>query len=124
MLGKPVPDFSLPSTGDSTFTLSSARGKKLVVTLEEIFFEVCGIPQELFVRVCEALCSSVQAQLGSGDSLLPGAVGAGKDQAPGPVARVCGGGPWFGSCSAQRGPLNRENECIQPTGSYWGSTSS
>ena len=31
MLGKPVPDFSLPSTGDSTFTLSSARGKKLVL---------------------------------------------------------------------------------------------
>ena len=31
MLGKPVPDFSLPSTGDSTFTLSSARGTKLVL---------------------------------------------------------------------------------------------
>ena len=31
MLGKPVPDFSLPSTGDSTFTLSRARGKKLVL---------------------------------------------------------------------------------------------
>jgi len=32
MLGKPVPDFSLPSTGDnSPFTLSSARGSKLVL---------------------------------------------------------------------------------------------
>src|SRR3977135_3135860 len=32
MLGKPVPDFSLPSTGNSSpFTLSSARGKKLVL---------------------------------------------------------------------------------------------
>ncbi len=31
MLGKPVPDFTLPSTGDSTFSLSSARGQKLVL---------------------------------------------------------------------------------------------
>jgi len=31
MLGKPVPDFSLPSTGNSTFSLSSARGSKLVL---------------------------------------------------------------------------------------------
>ena len=31
MLGKPVPDFSLPSTGDTTFRLSAARGKKLVL---------------------------------------------------------------------------------------------
>ena len=32
MLGKPVPDFSLPSTGNSSpFTLSSARGSKLVL---------------------------------------------------------------------------------------------
>ena len=31
MLGKPVPDFSLPSTGNSTFSLSSARGAKLVL---------------------------------------------------------------------------------------------
>jgi thioredoxin-dependent peroxiredoxin len=31
MLGKPVQDFSLPSTGNSTFTLSSARGTKLVL---------------------------------------------------------------------------------------------
>ena len=31
MLGKPVPDFSLPSTGGSTFRLSSARGSKLVL---------------------------------------------------------------------------------------------
>jgi peroxiredoxin Q/BCP len=30
MLGKPVPDFSLPSTG-GTFRLSSARGSKLVL---------------------------------------------------------------------------------------------
>ena len=30
MLGKPVPDFSLPSTG-GTFSLSSARGSKLVL---------------------------------------------------------------------------------------------
>jgi peroxiredoxin Q/BCP len=31
MLGKPVPDFSLASTGATTFRLSSARGKKLVL---------------------------------------------------------------------------------------------
>ena len=31
MLGKPVPDFSLASTGNATFTLSSARGSKLVL---------------------------------------------------------------------------------------------
>jgi len=31
MLGKPVPDFSLPSTGDTTFRLSAARGKKLIL---------------------------------------------------------------------------------------------
>ena len=31
MPGKPVPDFSLPSTGSTTFTLSSARGAKLVL---------------------------------------------------------------------------------------------
>ena len=31
MLGKPVPDFSLPSTGGTPFRLSDARGKKLVL---------------------------------------------------------------------------------------------
>lgn len=31
MLGKPVTDFSLPSTGGTTFRLSSARGSKLVL---------------------------------------------------------------------------------------------
>ncbi|MDQ5847800.1 MAG: peroxiredoxin [Pseudomonadota bacterium] len=31
MLGKPVPDFSLASTGGTPFRLSSARGKKLVL---------------------------------------------------------------------------------------------
>jgi peroxiredoxin Q/BCP len=31
MLGKPVPDFSLPSTGDSTFRSTKERGKKLVL---------------------------------------------------------------------------------------------
>ena len=31
MLGKPVPDFSLPSTGGSTFRLTKERGKKLVL---------------------------------------------------------------------------------------------
>jgi thioredoxin-dependent peroxiredoxin len=31
MLGKPVPDFSLPSTGGGTFRLSSARGSKLTL---------------------------------------------------------------------------------------------
>jgi thioredoxin-dependent peroxiredoxin len=31
MLGKPVPDFSLPSTGDTTFKLSGTRGKKAVL---------------------------------------------------------------------------------------------
>ena len=31
MLGKPVPDFSVPSTGGSTFKLSDARGTKLVL---------------------------------------------------------------------------------------------
>jgi peroxiredoxin Q/BCP len=31
MLGKPVPDFSLPSTGGSTFHLSSFRGRKLAL---------------------------------------------------------------------------------------------
>ncbi len=31
MVGKPVPDFSLPSTGNKTFTLSGARGKKVVL---------------------------------------------------------------------------------------------
>ena len=33
MLGKPVPDFSLPSTGHSTFTLFRARGRKPVLCL-------------------------------------------------------------------------------------------
>lgn len=31
MLGKPVPDFSLPSTGGSTFKLSGTRGSKVVL---------------------------------------------------------------------------------------------
>ena len=31
MLGKPVPEFSLPSTGGDTFQLSSARGRKVVL---------------------------------------------------------------------------------------------
>ena len=31
MLGKPVPDFSLPSTGGSTFRSTKERGKKLVL---------------------------------------------------------------------------------------------
>ena len=31
MQGKPVPDFSLPSTGGGTFKLSSARGKTVVL---------------------------------------------------------------------------------------------
>jgi thioredoxin-dependent peroxiredoxin len=31
MLGKPVPDFSLPSTGGTTFRPSASRGKKLVL---------------------------------------------------------------------------------------------
>src|SRR3954469_22086030 len=31
MLGKPVPDFSAPSTGNKTFTLSQSRGTKLVL---------------------------------------------------------------------------------------------
>jgi thioredoxin-dependent peroxiredoxin len=31
MLGKPVPDFSLPSTSGTTFRLSAARGSKLVL---------------------------------------------------------------------------------------------
>lgn len=31
MLGKPVPDFSLPSTGGNGFQLSSKRGSKLVL---------------------------------------------------------------------------------------------
>src|SRR5262245_1977618 len=31
LLGKPVPDFSVPSTGDTTFKLSGARGKKVVL---------------------------------------------------------------------------------------------
>jgi thioredoxin-dependent peroxiredoxin len=31
MLGKPVADFSLPSTGNTTFELSGARGSKLVL---------------------------------------------------------------------------------------------
>jgi peroxiredoxin Q/BCP len=31
MLGKPVPDFSLPSTGGTTFKLSDQRGRKLVL---------------------------------------------------------------------------------------------
>ncbi|HEU4352048.1 MAG TPA: peroxiredoxin [Burkholderiales bacterium] len=31
MLGKPVPDFSLPSTGGGIFRLSSARGSKLLL---------------------------------------------------------------------------------------------
>lgn len=31
MVGKPVPDFSLPSTGNKTFTLSGARGTKVVL---------------------------------------------------------------------------------------------
>jgi peroxiredoxin Q/BCP len=31
MLGKPVPDFSLPSTGNTTFSIASVRGSKLVL---------------------------------------------------------------------------------------------
>jgi hypothetical protein len=31
MLGKPVPDFSLPSTGGSIFRLADQRGRKLLV---------------------------------------------------------------------------------------------
>ena len=31
MLGKPVPDFSVPSTGGSTFRSTKERGKKLVL---------------------------------------------------------------------------------------------
>jgi len=31
MLGKAAPDFSLPSTGDRTFKLTDARGRKLVL---------------------------------------------------------------------------------------------
>jgi len=31
LLGKPVPDFSLPATGGTTFRLSEARGRKLVL---------------------------------------------------------------------------------------------
>jgi thioredoxin-dependent peroxiredoxin len=31
MLGKPVPDFSAPSTGNTTFRLSSTRGSKVVL---------------------------------------------------------------------------------------------
>jgi len=31
MLGKPVPDFSLPSTGGNSFQLSSQRGNKVVL---------------------------------------------------------------------------------------------
>ena len=31
MLGKPVGDFSLPSTGNTTFKLSSTRGSKVVL---------------------------------------------------------------------------------------------
>ncbi|MCD6042330.1 MAG: peroxiredoxin [Burkholderiales bacterium] len=31
MLGKPAPDFSLPSTGGSTFKLSGTRGRKVVL---------------------------------------------------------------------------------------------
>jgi len=31
MLGQPVPDFSLPATGGTTFQLSAARGRKLVL---------------------------------------------------------------------------------------------
>jgi len=31
LLGKPVPDFSLPATGGTTFRLSEARGKTLVL---------------------------------------------------------------------------------------------
>lgn len=33
MLGKPVADFSLPSTGGSTFSLSGARGRQPVLYL-------------------------------------------------------------------------------------------
>ena len=31
MLGKPVPDFSLPATGGTTFSLSATRGNKVVL---------------------------------------------------------------------------------------------
>ena len=31
MLGKPVPDFSAPSTGNTTFRLSGTRGRKVVL---------------------------------------------------------------------------------------------
>ena len=50
MQGKPVPDFSLPSTGGSTFRLSNARGNA------GRFKEKTKFPFELLADADEALC--------------------------------------------------------------------
>ena len=42
MQGKPVPDFSLPSTGGSTFKLSSARRNTVVLYFKRALSEVPG----------------------------------------------------------------------------------
>ena len=52
MQGKPVPDFSLPSTGGSTFRLSSARGN----TAFKRSKEKIRFPFELLADPDEALC--------------------------------------------------------------------
>ena len=51
MQGKPVPDFSLPSTGGSTFKLSSTRGKPAVPYFHPKFpFELPADPDEAVCR--------------------------------------------------------------------------
>ena len=55
MLGKPAPDFSLPSTGGGTFKLSSTRGSRLV-PLISIRRTTRAFPFELLSDADETAC--------------------------------------------------------------------
>ena len=59
MLGKPVPDFSLPSTGGSGFQLSSQRGHRVVLislASHPRFKEKTKFPFELLTDPQEKVC--------------------------------------------------------------------
>jgi peroxiredoxin Q/BCP len=65
MLGKPVPDFSLPSTGGNAFQLSSRRGSKVVLyfyprddslATHQRFKEKMKFPFELPADADQAVC--------------------------------------------------------------------
>jgi peroxiredoxin len=50
MLGKAVPDFSLPSTGGTDFKLSAQRGAKPVLCFQRFPFELLADPDEAVCR--------------------------------------------------------------------------